>query len=484
MSSSRGIVSDGNATDLGLIPGRRWPLSYGSIQPIVCALDAAFIIAVSLATGALYGLIFHTGEIDLVRHAATGIVVSTAFIPIFRNQGLYAPSALLNWNLQARNIIILWILTFLALAGVAFALKIGRDFSRGAVLSFCAFGLLVLLAHRAFWRVSLQAALEKGTLRGPKAILLAMHDGPGVRSTREIIQDLTRHGFEIQRSFQFGGDATQEAVIQQGIAFATGSDVEEIFLSADLQRWTDIQDLVRQLRVLPLPLTVLPDERTSTLFQRPSRQFGRLVGVEFQRPPLTVSVRALKRLLDIVCAVGAIIALAPMFVIVTLAVKADSPGPAMFLQTRHGFNRKRFKIFKFRTMSVLEDGATVRQAVRDDKRITCIGMWLRKTSIDELPQLFNVLNGDMSIVGPRPHAVAHDSYYADLIGNYAFRHHMKPGITGWAQVHGYRGETPTIDVMERRVDLDLWYVDNWSLMLDVQIILRTAAEVLRGRNAY
>src|SRR5262245_12968688 len=298
MSSSQAIVAKENATDLALSPARRWPLSYASLQPIVCAFDVFFSIAVSLATGLLYSLIFHTGNLDLVRHAATGIVVSTVFIPIFRNRGLYSPSALLNWNLQARNIIVLWILTFLALAGVAFALKMGRDFSRGAVLSSCAVGLAVLLAHRAFWRVALESALARGTLRGPKAILLCMHDGPGVRSTREIIEDLTRLGFEIQRSFQFGGATTQQVVIEQGIAFAIGSDVEEIFLSADLQHWTDIHDLVRQLRVLPLPLTVLPDERTSTLFQRPARQFGRLVGVEFQRAPLTVSVRALKRLLD------------------------------------------------------------------------------------------------------------------------------------------------------------------------------------------
>src|SRR4051812_36728727 len=207
MSSSQHVVSGKNATDLVFTRSRRWPVSYASIQPIVSALDVALIIVVSLATGVLYSRISHTGDVDLVRHAATGIVVSIVLIPIFRDRGLYAPSALLSWSMQARNIIILWTLTFLALAGAAFALKIGKDFSRGAVLSFCGVGLLVLLGHRAFWRVSLQSALEKGTLRGPRAILLAMHDGPGVRSTREIIRDLTRHGFEIQRSFQFGAQA-------------------------------------------------------------------------------------------------------------------------------------------------------------------------------------------------------------------------------------------------------------------------------------
>jgi lipopolysaccharide/colanic/teichoic acid biosynthesis glycosyltransferase len=135
-------------------------------------------------------------------------------------------------------------------------------------------------------------------------------------------------------------------------------------------------------------------------------------------------------------------------------------------------------------MTVLEDGTTIRQAVRGDHRVTRLGSWLRKTSIDEIPQFFNVLKGGMSIVGPRPHALAHDNHYADLISRYAFRHHVRPGITGWAQIHGCRGETRTVRSMRERVDRDIWYVDNWSLLLDIRIILRTAVEVMRCRNAY
>jgi exopolysaccharide biosynthesis polyprenyl glycosylphosphotransferase len=176
--------------------------------------------------------------------------------------------------------------------------------------------------------------------------------------------------------------------------------------------------------------------------------------------------------------------LTPMFLIIALAIKLDTPGPALFMQTRHGFNTKKFKIFKFRTMTALDDGATIKQAVRGDARVTNIGSWLRKTSIDELPQLFNVLKGEMSIVGPRPHAAAHDDYYEQLISCYAFRHHMKPGITGWAQVNGCRGETPTLQLMKERVDRDIWYVDNWSVLLDLKIIVGTVLELIRGRNAY
>jgi undecaprenyl-phosphate galactose phosphotransferase/putative colanic acid biosynthesis UDP-glucose lipid carrier transferase len=141
-------------------------------------------------------------------------------------------------------------------------------------------------------------------------------------------------------------------------------------------------------------------------------------------------------------------------------------------------------IWKFRTMTVLENGGSICQATRNDERTTRVGRLLRITSIDELPQLINVLRGDMSLVGPRPHAVAHDDEYGRSIGKYAFRHHVKPGITGWAQVHGFRGETRELDLMKQRINLDLWYINNWTIWLDLWIIIRTCFEVARNRNAY
>jgi undecaprenyl-phosphate galactose phosphotransferase/putative colanic acid biosynthesis UDP-glucose lipid carrier transferase len=141
-------------------------------------------------------------------------------------------------------------------------------------------------------------------------------------------------------------------------------------------------------------------------------------------------------------------------------------------------------MFKFRTMSVMEDGESIEQALPGDKRVTKIGRILRASSIDELPQLINVLRGDMSLVGPRPHALAHDTEFEKLLADYAFRHHVKPGMTGWAQVNGLRGATPTLEAVAKRVELDLWYINNWSLWLDLQIVFRTVFEVLRKRNAY
>jgi undecaprenyl-phosphate galactose phosphotransferase/putative colanic acid biosynthesis UDP-glucose lipid carrier transferase len=155
-----------------------------------------------------------------------------------------------------------------------------------------------------------------------------------------------------------------------------------------------------------------------------------------------------------------------------------------FRQRRNGFNAKQFPIFKFRKMTVMEDGATVVQAKRFDPRVTRVGRVLRRTSIDEVPQLLNVLCGDMSLVGPRPHALAHDDHYGDLLSAYAFRHHVKPGITGWAQVNGFRGETARVEQMKGRVDCDLWYINNWSLALDLKILVLTCRELVRRRNAY
>jgi exopolysaccharide biosynthesis polyprenyl glycosylphosphotransferase len=180
----------------------------------------------------------------------------------------------------------------------------------------------------------------------------------------------------------------------------------------------------------------------------------------------------------------AIVVLAPLFVLAAMAIKLDSPGPVFFRQRRNGFNTSQFRIFKFRTMMVIDDGVVVLQASRNDPRVTWVGKILRQSSIDELPQLFNVLLGDMSLVGPRPHALAHDDQYSEVLSNYAFRNHVKPGITGWAQVNGYRGETIRLEQMKARVDCDLWYINNWDLLLDLKILALTAFEVVRQRNAY
>jgi putative colanic acid biosynthesis UDP-glucose lipid carrier transferase len=258
-------------------------------------------------------------------------------------------------------------------------------------------------------------------------------------------------------------------------------DAEEFVMALRGSSKVLLETVRDRLRVLPLLVRLLRDR---TIRWVP----GRRTLVDLQAiphvgtgAPLTLSERALKRALDIVLAAAAIIILSPILAGVAIAIKLDSPGPVIFRQRRNGFNGNPFVIWKFRTMTVLEDGPCVTQASRSDPRVTRFGQFLRSSSVDELPQLINVVRGDMSLVGPRPHALAHDNVYKILIADYAFRHRVKPGLTGWAQVNGSRGETKHVERMAERVMHDLWYIGHWSLDLDIKILLRTCFVVLRNR---
>jgi undecaprenyl-phosphate galactose phosphotransferase/putative colanic acid biosynthesis UDP-glucose lipid carrier transferase len=241
--------------------------------------------------------------------------------------------------------------------------------------------------------------------------------------------------------------------------------------------------ICERLQALPIPVLLLPDQHVESIFAQ-GRKLGGEFTIEIQRPPLSSGELAVKRTLDVILASGLLVALAPLLAVMGILIRLESSGPLIFRQGRKGFNGREFTIFKFRTMKVFEDGRVIPQARRNDPRVTRIGRILRATSLDELPQLVNVVRGHMSLVGPRPHAVAHDDGYTKLIANYAFRQHMKPGLTGWAQVNGFRGETAQLALMERRVDCDLWYIKNWSFWLDLRILVLTGIELVRGRNAY
>ena len=199
----------------------------------------------------------------------------------------------------------------------------------------------------------------------------------------------------------------------------------------------------------------------------------------FERAGLNKFELSAKRVLDLFVALIAILLLWPILLIAAIAIKLDSNGPVIFKQRRNGLNGKEFVVLKFRTMTVLEDGPNVTQASRRDSRVTRIGKFLRRSSIDELPQLFNVLKGEMSVVGPRPHPVSLDNKYRSLIADYDCRFHVKPGLTGWAQINGLRGETATVQQMAQRVRADVWYINNCSVGLDIIILIRTCFEILR-----
>jgi undecaprenyl-phosphate galactose phosphotransferase/putative colanic acid biosynthesis UDP-glucose lipid carrier transferase len=290
--------------------------------------------------------------------------------------------------------------------------------------------------------------------------------------------------FELPEHARDDSSRTVEVALQRAIEAAQRTRAEIVLLAL---RWTDsdrYKAVCEHLRVLPLPVFLLPDPSVRAIVAQPLVEIGSDVAVEVQRAPLGAFERALKRLLDVVIGGVALVLLTPLLAAVSIAVKVTSRGPVIFKQHRMGFNGREFTIYKFRSMTVAENGPTIRQARRNDSRVTRLGAILRRTSIDELPQLMNVLRGEMSLVGPRPHALAHDDEYSRHIADYALRHHVKPGITGWAQIHGLRGATTQLELMERRVEFDLWYINNWSIWLDLRILLRTCSEVLRGANAY
>jgi putative colanic acid biosynthesis UDP-glucose lipid carrier transferase len=242
--------------------------------------------------------------------------------------------------------------------------------------------------------------------------------------------------------------------------------------------------LLEELRDTTASIYFVPDIFVADLIQARVDSIDGLPVVAVCETPFTGMNGLVKRAADLVLAFLILVLISPLLAAIAIGVKLSSRGPVLFRQRRYGLDGRRIVVYKFRTMTVAEDGDVVRQATRDDARVTPFGAFLRRTSLDELPQFVNVLQGRMSVVGPRPHAVAHNELYRKLIPGYMIRHKVRPGITGLAQVNGWRGETDTVEKMKARIDCDLRYLRSWSLLLDLQIILKTVAVVLGRRNAY
>ena len=261
-------------------------------------------------------------------------------------------------------------------------------------------------------------------------------------------------------------------------------NIDAIYLSLPMSSAPRILNLLDALRDTTASIYFAPDIFFYDLIQARIDDVNGIPVVAVCETPFYGVSGTIKRGLDLVVSSIAVTVFSPVYIAIALAVKLSSPGPIIFKQRRYGLDGREIVIYKFRTMTVTEDGGHIEQAKRNDSRLTAIGGFLRKSSLDELPQFFNVLSGSMSVVGPRPHAVAHNEQYRSLIRGYMVRHKVKPGITGWAQVNGLRGETDTLDKMQARVDHDLEYLRNWSLALDVSIILRTVRLVARRTNAH
>jgi len=269
------------------------------------------------------------------------------------------------------------------------------------------------------------------------------------------------------------------------VSFVRTQNVHEVWLALPLSEEPTILRFVNEFRDDLLNVRFIPDVRSLALFESGVTDLLGQPAINLVASPLSASAQLQKELFDRVFALGAIIAVSPALICIALAIKLTSRGPVLFRQNRKGADGRVFTIYKFRSMRMhTEQAGVLRQATRGDPRVTRVGAFLRRTSLDELPQFFNVLRGDMSVVGPRPHALEHDDLYQKVVSGYIHRYRIKPGITGWAQVNGFRGETDRIEKMEGRVAHDLYYLGNWSFGLDMRIIAATIFKGLRHTNAY
>ncbi|PLZ04256.1 undecaprenyl-phosphate glucose phosphotransferase [Burkholderia sp. WAC0059] len=286
------------------------------------------------------------------------------------------------------------------------------------------------------------------------------------------------------------GDALVDGVpverdVQSMIEFVRRRAVRELWLALPMSKERTIHRIVTELRNDFVNIRFIPDVRSLSLFSQPVVDLLGVPAINLAASPITDLRVWPKRVFDRLFALGVLIALAPVFAVIAVAVKLSSPGPVFFRQRRKGLDGNEFEIYKFRSMKQHADApGTVTQARRGDPRITRVGAFLRRTSLDELPQFINVLKGEMSVVGPRPHALEHDDIYKDLVRGYMHRYRIKPGITGWAQINGFRGETDRIEKMRDRVRFDLHYMQNWSFGLDLKIVVLTLWKGFVGHNAY
>lgn len=281
------------------------------------------------------------------------------------------------------------------------------------------------------------------------------------------------------------GDVEVKGSIDDVVSYISQNDIDEIWLALPLRAEQRMKDLLFSLRHHTVNIKLIPDIFGFSILNHSMTEIAGLPAVNLSDTPMLGGNQIIKAIEDRVLGLLIFILISPLLLLIFIAIKVTSPGPALFKQKRHGWDGRIINVYKFRTMKVhCEDDGHVAQACKNDSRITPIGRFLRRTSLDELPQFYNVLQGRMSIVGPRPHAVQHNDLYKDQVNRYMLRHMVKPGITGWAQVNGLRGETDTLEKMQKRVEYDLYYIENWSLWFDLKIIFLTIFKGFINKNAY
>jgi Undecaprenyl-phosphate glucose phosphotransferase len=364
-----------------------------------------------------------------------------------------------------------------------FLLKIGDWYSRGTFFfQFLVTGAATLIV-RARMHAHIRRAIQTGIVEARRAVVIG-----DAKGNAEIFENLRKAGVHVVGTLALPlvhgntvpGVGAFSHTIRKLVERCRSYRPDDIIFMATPAELPKIASVADALSELPVTIHIIPRGANELWASSQIANYGGTVTIQVLHPPLSVFDFAAKRAFDLCAASLGLLVLSPLLLAASLAIKLDSRGPVFFRQIRHGYNNQAIRVLKFRSMTTTEDDQRFKQAVKNDPRITRVGRLLRRTNIDELPQLVNVLLGEMSIVGPRPHPIALNEAFVELISPFSRRHKVKPGITGWAQVCGFRGETDTVEKMQRRIECDLYYIDNWSFLLDAKIIIMT----LFSKRAY
>lgn len=435
-------------------------------------IDVIMLLAVAALTDPAVGLL--PGPLSSGSAALPGVFIPTVLlIAVLCLDGAYGPGATAKPGRMIRRIVMAWavvqlvVLTTIYSAGLDPAALDHRFFILAATAP------VALLPQRLIFAL-ITPRTEPGPLGRPQSIFRVAEAAA-----------LPPGGSECGQTFIVPSLAEAEPALLQRLSDAIAqSGCDEVHILARENAPLACSAILRELRAASVPVKMIASPGQAALLRYPVSRLGSDFAFDLQQPRLGAADRLVKRGFDLSVAVLLLLFFAPLLGVVAAAIWATSPGPVLFRQTRVGRDGLRFAVCKFRTMTVEENGPSVTQATRGDPRITPLGRFLRASSIDELPQLLNVVSGEMSLVGPRPHALAHDEAFARSVADYRLRRVVKPGLTGLAQVSGARGEITSQEAIERRVALDVEYIERWSLRLDLWIILRTFSAVVRATNAY
>jgi putative colanic acid biosynthesis UDP-glucose lipid carrier transferase len=486
----RAARSDRPASDLlcnGSLQNKA--VRFGSLEAAHVTLARQIILPL-VVVFALALCVLVCGQSLSLQFCALGLVTFLITAQIFSPLDLDSRQSTTRPSRVVSRILLEWSCVVAVLVFLSVSLKLTQIYSRDIVASwFLVTPVALLLVESLRNPVARWLASERSTVQ--RYIIIGAND-VGTELARRI-----EHGHAGEKFFGFLDYRSAEraaADLNQSVTgncsardfadFVRTHAIGRVYLALPISKAPRIEELLKELRDTTASVYFVPNIFAFDLVQARCVEINGMPAFSICDSPLQGMSGFWKRVFDVALASIALGLLLPLLLTVALAIKRSSSGPILFKQRRYGLNGEEIVIYKFRSMTVSEDGPVVAQATEKDPRITPLGAFLRRTSLDELPQILNVLEGKMSFVGPRPHAVAHNEEYRKLINGYMIRHKVRPGITGWAQINGLRGETPTVDKMHRRVQYDLDYLKNWSLWLDLKIIARTALIVLNDRNAY